>query len=146
MPSPGNPHPNAHPRAGAYSNAAEIAAALEGRAARVLPQALSLVRHYAMLLETQVKANASGRPGPNVITGDYRRSWTHEVHVSDGVVSGTVGTNKPQARRLEYGFVGADSLGRVYDQPPYAHVGPAVATIEPLFVQALGQIADGGLA
>ncbi|WP_405526785.1 HK97 gp10 family phage protein [Streptomyces canus] len=146
MPSPSNPHPNADPRAGAYSNAAEIAAVLEGRAARVLPQALSAVRHYTMLLETQIKANASGRPGPNVITGDYRRSWTHEVYVGGGVVTGVVGTNKPQARRLEYGFVGADSLGRVYDQPPYAHVGPAVQTIGPLLAQALGEIADGGMA
>lgn len=144
MPSPSSPHLNAPPGAGAYTNAAEIAAALEGRAALVLPQAVSLVRHYAMLLETQIKANASGRPGPNVITGDYRRSWTHDVYVGGDVVSGIVGTTKPQARRLEYGFVGVDSLGRVYDQPPYAHVGPAVQTVRPLFVQALGQIVDGG--
>ncbi|MFD7769856.1 hypothetical protein [Streptomyces sp. NPDC059787] len=146
MASPSNPHPNAHGRAGAYSNAAQVAAALDARAARVLPQALALVRHYTMLLETQVKANASGRPGPNVITGDYRRSWTHEVHVAAGVVSGTVGTNKPQGRRLEYGYVGPDVLGRIFDQPPYPHLGPAVNTIEPLFVQALGNIADGGFA
>jgi hypothetical protein len=143
MPSPSSPHFGAHPRAGAYSNAAEVAAALQGRAERVLPQAASVVRHYTMLLETQIKANASGRPGPNVITGDYRRSWTHEVHVSGDVVTGVVGTSKPQARRLEYGFIGPDSLGRIYDQPPYPHVGPAVETVRPLFVEALGQIADG---
>ncbi|MFB7446007.1 HK97 gp10 family phage protein [Streptomyces mirabilis] len=142
MPSPSNPHPNAHPRAGAYTSADEVAAALEGRAALVLPLAVSVVRHYAMLLETQIKANASGRPGPNVITGDYRRSWTHEVYVTGDMVSGVVGTNKPQARRLEYGFVGVDSLGRVYDQPPYAHVGPAVQTVGPQFVQALGRVAE----
>ncbi|MFE2963687.1 hypothetical protein ACFXKC_08345 [Streptomyces sp. NPDC059340] len=104
------------------------------------------MRHYAMLLETQIKANASGRPGPNVITGDYRRWWTHEVYVAGDVVPGIVGTNKPQERRLEYGFVGADSLGRVYDQPSYAHVGPAVQTVGPLFVQALGRVADEGFA
>lgn len=146
MPSSSNSHPNAHSRAGSYTNAAEIAAALEGRAALVLPLAVSAVRHYAMLLETQIKANASGRSGPNVITGDYRRSWTHEVYVDGDVVSGIVGTNKPQARRLEYRFVGADSLGRVYDQPLYAHVGPAVQTVGPLFVQALGRVADEGFA
>ncbi|MGW1798638.1 HK97 gp10 family phage protein [Streptomyces sp. NPDC001984] len=140
MPSLGNP------RGGAYSNAAQVAAALQGRAELVLPQTVSVVRHYTMLLETQIKANASGRPGPNVITGDYRRSWTHEVHVAGDVVIGVVGTNKPQARRLEYGFVGPDSLGRIYDQPPFPHVGPAVETVRPLFVQGLGQIADGGLA
>ncbi|MER6220716.1 hypothetical protein ABT189_08950 [Streptomyces sp900105755] len=79
---------------------------LDERAARVLPQAVSLVRHFAMPSETQVKANASGRPGPNVITGDDRRSWPHEVHVARGTVSGTVGTNKPQGRRLEHGCIG----------------------------------------
>ncbi|MEU6511888.1 hypothetical protein [Streptomyces sp. NPDC046942] len=146
MVSLSNPHPNAHPRAGAYTNAAELAVMLDERAARVLPQAVSLVRHFAMLLETQVKVNASGRPGPNVITGDYRRSWTHEVRVAGGVVSGTVGTDKPQGRRLEYGYIGPDSLGRIFDQPPYPHLGPAVHTIEPQFVQALGRLVDGDLS
>jgi hypothetical protein len=91
MASPNNPHPGA----GAYSNAAEIAAQLQGRAAAVLPSAVSVVRHYAMLLETQIKANASGRPGPNAPTGDYRRSWTHEVHTGADAVLAIVGTSKP---------------------------------------------------
>jgi hypothetical protein len=140
MPSPSSPG------GGAYSNAAQIAAALTGRADLVLPQTVSVVRHYAMLLETQIKANASGRPGPNVITGDYRRSWTHEVFVAGDVVSAVVGTNKPQARRLEYGYIGPDTLGRIFDSPPYPHVGPAVETVRPLFFEALGQVADGGHA
>lgn len=132
----------AHP--GASSNAGAVAAELTARAARVLPETVSVVRHYAMLLETQIKANASGRPGPNAPTGDYRRSWTHEVHVGPDLVFGVVGTAKPQARRLEYGYVGPDSLGRVFDQPPYAHVGPAVETVGPQFVEAMGHVADGG--
>ncbi|MGI5143722.1 MULTISPECIES: HK97 gp10 family phage protein [unclassified Streptomyces] len=140
MPSPSSPG------GGAYSNAAQVAAALQGRAERVLPQTVAVVQHYAMLLETQIKANASGRPGPNVITGDYRRSWTHEVHTAGDVVMGVVGTNKPQARRLEFGYIGPDSLGRIFDQPPFPHVGPAVETVRPQFFEALGQVADGGLA
>ena len=139
-----NPHPNAHPLAGAYSNGAEIAAAFERRAALTLPHAVSIVRHFAMLLETQIKANASGRPGPNVDTGAYRRSWTTEVSVSGEVVTAVVGTNQPQALRLEYGFVGTDILGRVYDQPPYPHVGPALETIRPVFLAALGREAEDG--
>ncbi|MFJ3248458.1 hypothetical protein [Streptomyces sp. NPDC086782] len=130
---------------GAYSNAAQIAAALQGRAERVLPQTVSVVRHYAMLLETRIKANASGRPGPNVITGDYRRSWTHEVQVAGDLVTGVVGTSKPQGRRLEYGYVGPDSLGRIFHQPPRAHVGPAVEAVRPLFVEAFGRVVDGRL-
>ncbi|WP_164835787.1 HK97 gp10 family phage protein [Actinacidiphila soli] len=131
---------------GAFSNGAEIAAQLQVRAAEVLPSAVSVVRHYAMLMETQIKANASGRPGPNAPTGDYRRSWTHEVHVGGDAVTAIVGTNKPQALRLEFGYVGTDSLGRVYDQQPYAHVGPAVERVGPQFVAALGRVADGGRA
>jgi hypothetical protein len=65
------------------------------------------------------------------------------VHTGADAVLAIVGTNKPQGRRLEYGYVGPDSLGRVYDQPPYAHVGPAMETVRPLFVEALGRITDG---
>lgn len=138
-----NPHPNAHPLSGAYSNAFQIAARLDARAVRPLPEVTFTVQHYAMLLETRIKAKASGRPGPNVPTGDYRRSWTHEVFTDGMSVTAVVGTNKPQARRLEYGFVGADSLGRVYNQPPYPHVGPAVEEIRPLFVAALSDVITG---
>ncbi|TLQ46073.1 HK97 gp10 family phage protein [Streptomyces marianii] len=140
MASPRNPHPNAHPSAGAYSNAPQIAALLNARAAAALPAVASVVQHYAMLLETAIKANASGRPGPNAPTGDYRRSWTHEVSTSGLHVEAIVGTNKPQSRRLEYGFVGADSLGRIYNQPPYPHVGPAVEQVRPAFLAAVGAV------
>ncbi|MEV4557198.1 HK97 gp10 family phage protein [Kitasatospora sp. NPDC049285] len=140
MASPVNPSG----RSGAYSNGAQVAAALEGRAAALLPAATAVVRHYAMLLETAVKAGASGRPGPEVQTGDYRRSWTHELRRTATGVEAVVGTNKPQARRLEFGFVGRDVLGRVFNQPPYPHVGPAVERIRPEFLAALGRVADGG--
>lgn len=85
-----------------------------------------VIRHHGRLLQTRVKARASGRPGPNVVTGDYRRSIAFQLRSQFGdTVSGVVGTNSPQGRRLEFGFVGADSLGRHYDQPPYPHFGPA---------------------
>ncbi|WP_314250915.1 HK97 gp10 family phage protein [Streptomyces sp. DSM 40907] len=138
MPSASNPHPNAHGAAGVYTNAAQIAALLDARAVRTLPETLSVVQHHAMLLEARIKARASGRPGPNAPTGDYRRSWTHEVSTDGVTVTATVGTNKPQARRLEYGFVGADSLGRIYNQAPLPHVGPAIEEIRPIFLAALG--------
>lgn len=143
MASPSNPHPNAHSAAGVYSNAAQIAARLDRRAAIVLPATVESVRHFSMLLETRIKAHASGRPGPNAPTGDYRRSWTHEVTAAGTTVIGTVGTNKPQSRRLEYGFVGEDSLGRHYNQRPYPHVGPAVEEIRSLFLAAMSEVAEG---
>lgn len=98
-------------------------------------------RHYAMLCETQVKANASGRPGPRRVTGDYVRSITRELlSETTGHSVWIIGTNAPQARRLEFGFVGADSLGRIYNQPPYPHFGPALDMIGPQFEQALDGI------
>ncbi|MQY11457.1 hypothetical protein SRB5_15750 [Streptomyces sp. RB5] len=133
-----------HPDSGVYTNGTQIAAALDRRAVLTLPQAVSAVRHFTMLLETRIKANASGRPGPNAPTGDYRRSWTHAVYVSGTDVIGVVGTNKPQGRRLEYGFVGTDTQGRTYNQRPYPHVGPAVEVVRPLFLEAMRQLTEGG--
>lgn len=121
---------------GAYTNARPFADRLD-RAGSTIQQRLNKsTRHNAMLLETRIKANASGRPGPNVITGNYRRSWrtTHSGN------SSTVHTSAPQARRLEYGFVGPDSLGRVYNQPPFPHVGPAIDTTRPLYYRDLAQV------
>lgn len=95
---------------------------------------------YGQLLVTRVQAKASGRPGPNAPTGDYRRSINlrvqHEVY---GTLA-YVGTNAPQGRRLEFGFVGEDSLKRKYNQPPYPHFGPAVDEIAPQFAAALEAI------
>ncbi|AKZ60833.1 PCQ3_46 (plasmid) [Streptomyces ambofaciens ATCC 23877] len=88
------------------------------------------VRRVGSAGVARIRANASGRPGPNVITGQYRASWRA---VTSGIPYGaecTIGTNAPQGRRLEFGFVGPDSLGRVYNQPPFPHVQPALGHIE----------------
>ena len=101
---------------------------------------------HALLLETRVKANASGRPGPRVITGDYRRSIvaTRGGAVGFGGTMGgwTVCTNAPQGPRLEHGFFGRDRLGRMYQQRPLPHFGPAVPPVEASFLAALHALAD----
>lgn len=106
------------------------------------PQAQALVRHYGQLLQAKVVANASGRPGPNVITGDYRRSITVDFLTDATGPAAVVSTNKEQGPRLEWGFIGTDSAGRHVSQAPYAHFGPAAADIEPLFVDAIARIGD----
>lgn len=126
----------------AATNAVQVAADLAKFAPRVAMGLRALVLRHGLLLQTSIMGYASGRPGPNAPTGDYRGSWTTEeggARASGGGlgVAVTVGTNKPQARRLEYGFVGADILGRVYNQPPFPHVAPAVAKVEPQFQQAM---------
>ncbi|MFE6718444.1 hypothetical protein ACFVDU_12740 [Streptomyces albidoflavus] len=95
-----------------------------------------------MLLRTRIQRNESGRPGPNVITRQYRASWDVRVRTGGGEVTAEVFSDGPQARRLEYGFVGLDSIGRHFRQPPFPHVEPAFRQTEPDFVRAL---ADGVL-
>ncbi|RSO03238.1 hypothetical protein DMH18_38305 [Streptomyces sp. WAC 06783] len=91
----------------------------------------AVMRHCAQAVVEQVQHNAFGRPGPRVITGKYRASWRADVQDEGPVVVAEVGTSAPQARRPEFGFVGADSLGRHYAQPPFPHLGPAVDQAAP---------------
>lgn len=103
------------------------------------------VRRTAYALQARIRKNASTGyhkrkrkvkfrghipgtgPGPNVNTGNYRRS----VQVTHDGLESIVGTNAPQARRLEYGFRGTDSRGRAYDQRPYPHWEPANKIVQP---------------
>ena len=60
-------------------------------------------------------------------TGTYRRSFQMETAEKTAErCTVVVGTDAPQARRLEFGFVGADKLGRVYNQAPRPHIRPAL--------------------
>jgi hypothetical protein len=113
-----------------------------GRAAGLDGQIYKTTGLWGHRLETQIKANASGRPGPRAITGNYRRSWNTQMTKVGGGAAAIVGTAAPQGRRLEMGFVGVDSLGRHYNQPPFPHVRPAMQQIEPGFVQAMRKILD----
>lgn len=56
---------------------------------------------------------------PDVPDLDPPRVGAHDVEVY-------VGTNLEYARRIEYGFNGADSLGRVYNQAAQPYLRPAV--------------------
>lgn len=126
------------------SSAGIVGASLAKDAAGLGPRLSKVVRHHGRLAQTRVKARASGRPGPNAPTGDYRRSIDYRmVSSAGGIFVAAVGTNSPQGRRLEFGFTGVDSLGRYYDQPPYPHFGPALDETEPGFVEALGDAAEG---
>jgi hypothetical protein len=135
--------------ASAYSNAYELASDMAGAARQGLEDAKRITRHYGMLLETQIKANVyhwtpPQQPMRHKRTGAYRRSWTTRHASAGGVSTATVGTNAPQARRLEYGFSGPDRLGRVYDDPPRPHVGPAADEWFPKYVDALRDIPSLG--
>jgi hypothetical protein len=58
-------------------------------------------------------------------TGDYRRR-VHVEMTTEGIHPvALIGTDRPDARRHEFGFDGPDSLGRVYHQGPSPHWRPA---------------------
>lgn len=113
---------------------------------------------HGRLLQTRVRANASGRSGvtytptdgggaageigPRVQTGDYRRSIGLQTGESGGDPFAEVGSSAPQARRLEYGAHGRDSLGRHMNNPPLPHFRPALDTIAPEYAAALEQDYD----
>lgn len=86
------------------------------------PDLSAAVFRTGAMYRTKVRAAASGRPGPRVQTGDYRRSIAQtNTHDAGGSPVALVHTNKPQALRLEYGFVGVDVLGRRYNYQGHPH-------------------------
>jgi len=121
----------------------ELAPRLDQAAGRVGPEINRTVQQQGRRLRGLIRERASGRPGPNVISGDYRDSWEP---VPFGVPDGggvEVGTREPQGRRLEYGFMNRyDSLGRFYRQPPFPHAGPAVNELESNIVDPFRQACD----
>lgn len=137
-----NTHPHAHPLAPSFRDPVALAAALGRLGPAMRARTRAITQHHAMLMRVRIQRNASGRPGPNVITGQYRASWQVRTRVSGGQVTAEVHTDAPQANRLEYGFVGVDALGRHYRQPPFPHVAPAWQQTRPVYLRAL---ADGVL-
>lgn len=134
------------------TNAGEIAASLEHAGVIATARAVAVTRHYGQMLLTTARRNASlprtaprgpGTGGPRLQTGNLVRSLNLRVITGPGMIAAEVGTNAPQARRLEFGFTGVDALGRRYHQPPYPYLGPALDEIAPQFVAAIAAIADG---
>lgn len=117
----------------------EFNAALDDLVARVDAASAAGIVKVAHLIEEQAKANASGRPGPNVVSGTLRRSIV--LDPESPVRSGTgwtisVGPSVLYGRRVELGFKGTDSLGRTFTGTgKYPYFRPAVESVVP-------QIAD----
>lgn len=90
-------------------------------------EARTFVSEGAATVEALAKDHASGRPGPEVVTGTLRRSIKHDPISPWGVYGWQtqIGPTVIYARRIELGFAGTDALGRHYNQPPYPYFGPA---------------------
>ena len=116
-----------------WSGVDEFVAALDRVATRTSAELRAAAGEMAGELEKQAKLNASGRPGPEVVTGTLRRGITHDPVTPYGVAGWQtkVGPTVIYSRRIELGFHGADSLGRVYNQPGYPYFLPAVKDSQP---------------
>lgn len=112
------------------SQVVDYAGRLARAATKVRPDPVA--KRLGTILLARTRAYASGRPGPNVITGAYRSSIRvrYEGNPAAGTVMAVVGSDAPQAARLEFGFRGVDSLGRKYDQPPFPHFSRALDDID----------------
>lgn len=81
------------------------------------PIAIDLTRR-AIRVESQAKINASGRPGPNVITGRGRASITHRLAFDDRGLFAEVGTN--------VFYMGLLETGRTRNGAKYPFLVPAL--------------------
>lgn len=121
----------------------EVADRLEAAADNLGPAITRRVQHTAELGRGMIRANATGRPGPNVITGKYRSSWETMTRRLPYGAECTIGTTAPQGRRLEFGFYNmTDILGRHFYQPPFPHVGPAIPRIQNLLKDQMWAAAE----
>lgn len=94
----------------------------------------AIVEDAALECMNQAKQNAPFR------TGTLRRSIHGDPE--DGGLTWAVGTNVEYARRIEFGFVGADRLGRNYNQAPRPYLTPAAENVRPVFMRRMGQAVE----
>lgn len=114
--------------------------------ARCSRNARTIVAQGALLIEAAAKRHASGRPGPNVVTGSHRRSFMHTTTGGAGEWSSLTGPTMVYSRRLELGFDGTDSLGRTFHQPPYPSLGPGVDDAVPQIARLAARVWGTGVA
>lgn len=123
-----------------WLNIPEFDIAIDDLVARVKAAGEIAVARGAAAIEAAAKVNASGRPGPNVVTGTLRRS----IHTKGPTSTGTgymaqVGPSVIYGRRIELGFHGTDSLGRNYNQQSYPYLRPALETVGPRLEAIMAQ-------
>ena len=80
--------------------------------------------------------------GPSAPTGNYRNSIQLTPTREGENPVAYIHTNSAQARRLEYGFRGTDSLGRRYNQPAYPHFQPAADKAEGILAAQIQRVLD----
>lgn len=98
----------------------------------------AVTRHHGALLKMKLIAHSSGRPGPRRNTGEYQlHFWVDYVGTNQWQARIRAGNTEPYSDRLEWGFIGYDSLGRYYNQRPFPHFRPAMAEFQVEYEQGL---------
>lgn len=76
------------------------------------------------LMSSALLVENAAKPLAAYESGTLRRSITHEIQGGDAIVGPSA--EVPYAARIEFGFSGADSLGRVYNQAAQPYMRPAL--------------------
>lgn len=101
-----------------------------------VPKEVKRVNHeWVPRLRDMLVQASSGRPGPDVETGAYNAAY----QVTTDGTTVRAGNPSPQSDRLEYGFVGEDSLGRHYFQQPFPHFRPTFDRAAPMYTEDIKQ-------
>ena len=108
------------------ANLSEVLAGLQAQETRVDGAVQYAIQMAGLAVERQAKQNASGRPGPNVRTGNLRRSITTSMPIKgfEGRYTITVSATMVYARAVE--------LGHPKWKPgvKYPYLGPAANTLK----------------
>jgi hypothetical protein len=105
----------------------EFGAALTRVSSKVDAGSKRAIARAAAKVEKEAKENAAGSPGPDVVTGTLRRGVVHTAVHRSGLFGwqSEVGPTVIYSRRIDLGFFGEDSLGRIYAQQPRPYFTPA---------------------
>jgi len=115
--------------------ARDIAGRFIAKAAVIPAETEAALEKNAQALLLMIQSRAPVR------TGAYRASW----HIERSGNQRLVGSGAPYGRRLEFGFVGTDALGRSYHQAPQPHVRPSADAIETQYVADMIVVATSRL-
>jgi len=111
--------------AGGVNGADEFAAELLAAAERISEEVPAVTRELA----GEVLSGTVSRAPRD--SGQYKGSWRSRSTARTDGFRVSLFTEDPAAARLEYGFHGRDSRGRVYDQAPRSHQRAAIDEVFP---------------
>jgi hypothetical protein len=126
----------------AVTGQASIAAAIQAKIAAARAALKTSVASATDLFVEEAKAVVHVESG-ELRDGIHAQSTTDTDQVQTMVATSVEpagnqnGFDPPYARRLEYGFVGVDSLGRHYHQPAYPYMRPAWDTQQDAAMEAI---------